>query len=173
MPRSWAPGLIPVGTPQDGSVLYFDAGAWHLLDPGDDGDHLELAGGLPTWSPPTLTQTLVFVISGGGSTITTGVKGDLPIDYPCTITGVQLLADQSGSIVVDLWVDSYANYPPTGADSICGAAKPTIAAATKSKDTTLTGWDPALTAGDTIRFNVDSATSITRVTVALTVTRAL
>lgn len=122
---------------------------------------------------PRLTDTtnLAFVIDGGGSAITTGVKGDIAVDFAGTITQVTLLADQSGSIVVDIWKDTYANYPPTVADTITASAKPTISSTTKAKDSTLTGWTTTITAGDTLRFNVDSATTVTRVIVILRVTR--
>jgi hypothetical protein len=113
-----------------------------------------------------------FAIDGGGSAITTGVKGDLVVPYKCTITAVQLLADQSGSIVVDIWKDIYANFPPVLADSITASAPPTISSATKSEDTTLTGWTLTLNAGDILRFNVNSVTTIQRVTLVLKVTRA-
>ena len=82
-----------------------------------------------------------------------------------------MLADQSGSIVVDIWKDTYANYPPVDGDSITASAVPTISTATKSQNTTLTGWTTAIAAGDTLRFNVDSATTVTRVTVSLKVTK--
>jgi hypothetical protein len=39
------------------------------------------------------------------------------------------------------------------------------------QNTTLSGWQVALNAGDILRFNVVSATTITRVTVALGVAR--
>jgi len=127
-------------------------------------------GSAPTFQ--TETAFVPFVIDGGGSAITTGIKGDIgPFSFPCTITGVTMLADQSGSIVVDLWVDSYANFPPTDADSITASAPPTISAATKSQDTTLTGWTVALAAGAIIRYNVDSASTVTRVTLTLAVSK--
>lgn len=115
--------------------------------------------------------TLNFVIDGGGSVITTGVKGDIVIDFDFTINQVTLLADQSGSIVIDLWKDTYANFPPTVADTITAAAKPTISAATKSQDATLTGWNVTGNAGDIIRVNVDSISTCTRVLVSLKVSR--
>ena len=115
--------------------------------------------------------TINFVIDGGGSTITTGIKGDIVIDFACTINSVTMLADQSGSIVVDIWKDTYANFPPTDADSITASAVPTITTATKSQDATLTGWTTSIVAGNTLRFNVDSATSVQRFTVSLKVTR--
>jgi hypothetical protein len=133
----------------------------------------DLAG---TYPNPTVktnlkTTTLTFVIDGGGSTITTGIKGDLgPIDFACTIDAITMLADQSGSIVVDIWKDTYANFPPADADSITASAAPTISSATKSQDATLTGWTTSISAGDIVRFNVDSVTSIQRLTISLKVT---
>lgn len=116
---------------------------------------------------PTRTGSLGMLIDGGGSTITTGVKGYLEIPFACTIQAVTLLADVSGSIVIDIWKDTYASYPPVVGDSITAAAKPTISAAVKSQDTTLTGWTTSITAGDILGFNVDSATTVTRVTLVL------
>lgn len=119
----------------------------------------------------SLDSPLGFLIDGGGATITTGVKGFIEVPFAATIVAVRLFADQSGSIVVDLWKDTYANYPPTVADTITASAKPTISTATKSQDTTLTGWTTSVAAGDIIGFNVDSVTTCQRVTVALTLRR--
>lgn len=114
-------------------------------------------------------DAIEFVVDGGGSAITTGVKGYLEIPWAATINSATLLADQSGSIVVDVWVDTYANYPPTDADSITASAVPTISTALKSQDTTLTGWTTSLAAGSIIGFNVDSATTVEKVTISLKV----
>ena len=119
----------------------------------------------------TKIAVISFVIDGGGSAITTGIKGDLEIPFGCTINRVTALADQSGSIVVDIWKDTYANYPPTDADSITASAPVTITTATKSQDSTLTSWTTSITAGDTLRFNVDSITTCTRVLISLKVTK--
>jgi len=108
-----------------------------------------------------------FLLDNLGSEITTGIKGDVEIPFKCDINAVTMLADQSGSIVIDLWVDTYANYPPDNGDSITAAATPTISAATKSQDTTLTGWTTQLNEGDIMRYNVDSCTTITRCSIAL------
>lgn len=114
----------------------------------------------------------VNAILSASSTITTGVKGDITIPFSGTITSVQLLADAAGSIVVDLWKDTYANYPPTVADTITAAAKPTLSTANKYTDSTLTGWTTSVSAGDIIRYNVDSVSGLARVDVALTIRRS-
>jgi len=82
-----------------------------------------------------------------------------------------MLGDQSGSIVVDIWKDTYASFPPTDGDSITAAAPPTITTAQKSQDSTLTGWTKALSAGDILAFNVDSCATVERLTVILLVER--
>jgi hypothetical protein len=111
------------------------------------------------------TFQITLNLDGGGSVISTGQKGYTRVPYSGTITGVEVVADQTGSIVVDVWKDTYANYPPTDADSITASAPPTLSSAIKSQNTTLTGWTTAITAGDYIGWNVDSAATVTRVQV--------
>lgn len=115
--------------------------------------------------------TIPWVIDGGGSAILTGIKYGPQIDFACTINAVTLMADQTGSIVIDIWKDTYANYPPTGADSITASAKPTLSTAIKSTDSTLPGWATSIAAGDVLRFNVDSITTVTNVVISLKVTK--
>lgn len=141
-----------------------------------DTEEIAVSSGLEFTGGPGLrvtaaarTRTLGITIDGGGSAITTGVKGYISFPVAGTITAVRMLADQSGSAVVDVWKDTYANYPPTDADSITAAAVPTITTATKSEDTTLTGWTTSVSAGDVFGFNVDSASTITRLHVTLTI----
>ena len=115
------------------------------------------------------TRFLNVVIDGGGEAIATGIKCDVVMPA-CNIVGAYLLADQSGSIKVDLWKDSYANFPPTNDDSICGGNEPEISSATKDSDTTLTDWTTSVSDGDIIRVNVDSCTTIERCTLSLKIT---
>jgi len=117
------------------------------------------------------TSAIVYVIDGGGTEITDGEKGHLEIPFACTITQVDVLADQSGSIVIDIWKDTYANFPPTDADSITSSTPPTISSATKSQDSTLTSWTKSISAGDILAFNVDSCTTITRCVISIKVTK--
>lgn len=122
---------------------------------------------------PTSAQVgqLGCTINGGGSAITTGIVADIVVPYNCTITSWTLLADQSGSIVVDVWNQTYASYPPTVTQKITASLPPTISSAVKGQSSTLTGWTTALTAGTTLRFNVNSATTVQRVQLVLTVTK--
>lgn len=119
---------------------------------------------------------LLFVIDGGGSVLTTGQKGDLAIPFDCTIQSVELFADRVGSVVVDVYKTTYANFDasthPAVADKITGAAKPTIVAGTKYIDTALSGWTTTIAAGDIIAFNIDSIAAIQRLTVTLNVSKS-
>ncbi len=110
---------------------------------------------------------LAFIIDGGGEVITTGVKGYLRVPFPCIVDRVTLTADQNGSIQVDIWKSTYAGFPPTDANSIAGGNEPKITAGSKSEDATLTGWSKSLDEGDILAFNVDSVTTITKLTVNL------
>lgn len=114
---------------------------------------------------------LEYVFDSGGSLLSTGAKGFVEVPFAARITAVRLVADQSTNTVVDIWRDSYANLLPTVADSICAAAKPTLSAALKAQDTTLTGWTTAVAAGDWLRFNIDSNSAATRLTLSLTMER--
>jgi len=112
---------------------------------------------------------IIFIIDGGGSAITTGKKGHLEIPFKCEIQRATLLADQTGSIKIDIWKDTYANFPPTDADSICGGNEPEIASSDKDQDATLTGWTKIINEGDILAFNVDSVATIQRITLVLKV----
>lgn len=113
-----------------------------------------------------------ITIDGGGSAITTGVKGYITIPYAGTITGWDIFADTSGSIVVDVWKDTYANFPPTVADTIAGTEKPTLTSATKNQDTNLTTWTTSVTANDVIAFNVDSVSTVTRINLIIYINKS-
>lgn len=122
-------------------------------------------------TPQVATINLVIISIASGTEIADGAQAWVEVPWACTISRVSALADQSGDIVVDLWVDAYANYPPTDADSITAAAPVTISSDTGSQDATLTDWTVALAAGDILMANVDSCTDIEQVTISLLVTR--
>jgi hypothetical protein len=111
------------------------------------------------------------VINGNGYALDTGIKAHLPIPFDCEIIEATLLADITGSCVVDLWTDTYGSYPPTNADSITGSTPLTLTAANKTTDVALTGWTTTLTAGDTLAVVIESVSTITLLTVGLRLQR--
>jgi hypothetical protein len=123
---------------------------------------LDVDGDISASGAVLIEEAIEICIDGGGSAITTGIKVDIVAKCDMTITGWTMLADQSGSIAVDCWKDTYANYPPVDADSF---VTPSISSAVKNQATSLS---LSVTEGDIIRFNVDSATTVERVTLALT-----
>lgn len=108
-----------------------------------------------------------FFING----VLTGIMGMLRVPFSCSIREVSLFCDQSGSIKIDIWKDSYGNYPPTDADSICGGNEPEIVGGVKYSDAVLTDWDLHINNGDVLFFNVDSVTDIEKCLVVLKVLR--
>lgn len=115
------------------------------------------------------TAAIIYVIDGGGSAITTGSKGFLSVPAGYTITGWTLVADQSGSAVVDVKKSTYAGFPTTS--TITGADKPTLSAVQNNQNLSVTLWTTAITAGDILEFNVDSATTVTRLTLTIVATK--
>jgi hypothetical protein len=116
-------------------------------------------------------QKLEVAIDGNSTPITAGLKGYMEIPFNCEIVSAILLADVSTNTVIDIWKDTYANYPPTVADTITAAAKPTLSSAVQYKDTTLIGWTKTLNQGEILGFNVDSNNNATKLNIILNVSK--
>ncbi len=139
-------------------------------DPGNVDDALDqLAERVADVEGASATRKGVLgaTLDGGGAAIEAGLQAVVPVPQGCTVVAARIVADQSGSAVVDVWADSFANYPPTDADSITASAPVTLSAAQTAEDTTLTGWTTSLTGGDWLVFNVDSASTVERLIVTL------
>ena len=103
---------------------------------------------------------LPFIISGGGSAITTGVKGFMPIPFAATITGWSIIGDQSGSISIDIL---RANNAVPVTSIVGGGTKPNLTAAQFAGNTAPSGWtSTALAAQDYLGFSVASAATSPR-----------
>jgi hypothetical protein len=150
---------VSVPAPNDNDVLSFDTatGTWISV--------AAVAG-----SGDTVGQ-VVAIWDGGGAAITPGTQVDVVAPFTGTITAWTLLSDTTGSAVVDVWLDTLANYPPTDADSITAAAPPTLTAHTDATSTAVGTWAKAITAGDILRFNLDSVTDCTRLLCVLDYSR--
>jgi hypothetical protein len=114
------------------------------------------------------TTKLEIPFDGGGAAIQANSRLAIMIPFDCLVTGWTLAALQTGSIVVDVWKDTQANFPPTVADTITGTEKPTISASNIGEDLSLSTWTgTSFTQGDWLVFNVDSATTIQQATLVL------
>lgn len=111
--------------------------------------------------------TIGAVFDGGGSAIVNGTTVYVRVPHAMTVTSATILGVTSGNITIDCWVDTYANYPPTNADSITASATPSYTGAVKSEDTTLTGWTPAIAADSIVAFSVESVSAVTHATILL------
>jgi hypothetical protein len=122
-----------------------------------------------TGATPNIPRSFGVVFDGGGSVLTAGLQADVVIPYAMTITGWTILGDIGGTASVDIWSAPYATYPPTIANTIIGATgtKPNLAGSIKGQNTTLTNWTTGVTAGNIIRFNLDSVTTQTRITLTV------
>jgi hypothetical protein len=128
----------------------------------------------------TTTETidLVFVIGNGVSLIPTGIKPywSAAFDFACTIVAWNIVADQSGSISIDVLkctqaqFDAGATHPVIG-DKISATAPITFSTATKAQSSTLTGWTTSVNANDILAFNVASVTSCQQVVINMKVTK--
>lgn len=163
--------VLVLTDPDADRLLFWDDSAGTMAH-ATPANGIEISGTSVQMSTNQRTGCITYVMDGGGSVLTTGVKGDFRVPANCTITGVTAMADQSGSVVVDIWKDTLANYPPTVTDTITASAPVTISSATYSEDTTLTGWTTSLSQGDTLRFNINSVSTITRVVIELRVSKS-
>ena len=119
-----------------------------------------------------VTFSIVAVFDAGADAISGNPEVDVVTPAAGTLVSWTLLADAAGSAVIDIWNDAYADFPPTVADTITAAAKPTLASALKATDSTLAGWTIALAVGDVLRFHLDSSSTVKRLELTLTYTRS-
>jgi len=143
--------------------------SWDTPAEGDDDEIVFYDHPNSKFSTKEDNATIQVVFDGGESAIAVGTQLWVEVPFSCAIQQETLLADVSGSIKIDIWKDTYANYPPTDADTITGANEPEIVADIKDQDSTLTDWIKTIVAGDILVFNVDSCTTITKCTVSLKV----
>jgi hypothetical protein len=110
------------------------------------------------------------VFGGSEDPLEAGTTVFYTVPANLTISGWRILNDVSGSITIDVWVDTYANYPPTVLDTVTASAVPATSGAIKNESSTLTGWDTSLAAGDVIGFNLKTVDGIImKTTIELTV----
>ena len=105
---STAPGIPYVAPGASGNVLGSNGTTWQSI---------------PNASSTTVAA-LACIIDGGGSAIGASAASYcvLSIPFACTVVSATLTADQSGSIVVDIWANLFAlGVPTSNAKSIAAS----------------------------------------------------
>lgn len=123
--------------------------------------------------------SITFLIDGVGFEITTGVKGFIEVPFNGSIEAARAFADIDGSISVNIYKSTYAEYPWTSpaddaqeiTDSIGGHEIKIIADGSLKSSNDLTGWVRTFQEGDILIFEVTAASIITKCTISLTVDR--
>jgi hypothetical protein len=129
-------------------------------------------------SPITTATAIEFIIGASpGYTLNTGLAGYLTAPYGGTINSASMVASDTGSITVDIWLCTYLQFDagvthPVAGDSICGGNPPAITSGVKYTNASLLGWTTAFSAGNVFAFNVSSTShTISQVTLTLNVTK--
>ena len=161
-----------------GSVYYISQTAGAIVTPAPTSGFVRFMGVADTTSSliipgrskgMTRQLSVTFGVPGGG-VLATGVRGYLPVEFTCYITGWQVFANTSGSIEIEVWKDTYANFPPNSFDLISGTEPVIITTALKAEDKSLSSWTTLITAGDVLAFNVNSVTDIEAAYLTLIIT---
>lgn len=115
--------------------------------------------------------SLVMTMDGGNAEISAGIKFTIPVDFNFEVIQWTILGIGVGSVVFDVWKDTYANYPPTVADTITGGNPPTIVSAEKNQDAILAGWTTSFVAGETVIVTIDNITDFEILSLAFKINR--
>ncbi len=101
------------------------------------------------------TEKLAVFNIPGTSDDNTVIDAYVPVSS--TITGAVITTTGAAcSAVVDIWADTYANFPATNDDSIVASAPPTLSSAQAAKPNIST-WTTAIAADSVLRANLDSS----------------
>lgn len=117
-----------------------------------------------------LVDDRVATFVNGGSALAAGAKIYVQINYACTVSNWTVLADQSGSCVMEIKRSTYASFP-TVTSIIGGGNAPTLSSVQKNTAAP-SGWtSTALVAGDTLEISLTSSSTITFAALILKLTR--
>jgi len=111
-----------------------------------------------------------FVITNGD----TAIDASITDPVVCTsripnnkkITAWYFDCDKSGSIVLDVWKNTWNDTPLVNGDSIAGTEKPTLSADVSASDTSLTSMTTDWDAGDQVCIEIESSATVTKCTLS-------
>ena len=107
------------------------------------------------------------VFDGAGQPIAVGARCEVRVPYGMRLVRATVLGDAPGQLQVDVRVAPLVAYPPGGADSIVGAAYPSLAGASSSEDIGLSGWSTTVPANSVVQFVIVACADVGRATVIL------
>jgi|SRR5262245_1068492 len=128
------------------------------------------------------TESVSFVLGSMSSPLTTAERLVVPIARSYRVLGRSIVADASGSCVVDVRKATPASSFPASGDiatgnSICATAKPTLASQRAvwldpdNPAASVPGWTVDIEAGSVLQFVVESTSTVKQVTVFLELQR--
>ena len=171
-------------------IAYYFGGVWNFLPPESLTGHPILVrdenlfviwvagspGGYQVlyalYQPFIVSQRIGAAWSNGGSAL---VAEDANIVYARVSTGgtivrITILGAITGDCEIDIFRDSFANYPPSDEDSIFSSGSPAadypaIVAGNKYEDTLLEAVDTTVNAGDVFGFRLRSSSGFDQLSV--------
>lgn len=108
-------------------------------------------------------------IDAGTNTIETGFKGYFEATSDMTISGWNIVANRTGTILIDLFKTTYNNFSSFG--SIITGIPPSLNNQNKSYGNIMTGWNIGVSRGDILEFVVKGCTGINKININITGTK--
>lgn len=173
------------GQPAEGNHTHTSAGITDFTEAVQDvvGAQIVAGAGIGAVYDDAGAGTVTLTATGAGSELaltwsineggvpSLGEKNPIIVPFAATIKRWYILADGVGDLTLDVWVDTYGNWPIGNSSSIVAASKPALAGSSKDSDSTLTGWTTSLSLDDIVMIEVEAAESIGFFTFSLIVER--
>lgn len=127
------------------------------------------------WQPVGLDEEVRVVgvmVEGGGGDIVPGQLGYIIVPFTATVIGWDILAEQVGDVVFDVWKAPWADPLPDNMDSMTGTGKPTLTFGMKAKSDDVSGWtDRQIHRGEVMGFEIESVYNLMKATLTVRVLR--
>ena len=106
---------------------------------------------------------VTMIFDGGGTLVGSGTRLSAQMPLTGTIIQATLLGDALGSLIVNIYKNTYTNWPTV---AVIGTIA--LGNVQKNQDSTLTGWTLGITEGDVLEaYSLNGASGVNRVSVSL------